>query len=121
MLLPCWLISCRLDLALLQFYRRMPFLQSCWQSSACCAIQLRTPSCTISLPPFQGRAIADLHASVDVDLADSMVQCCLQVTSAYVSPCVLNLVPDDADLILVEFTLNDSIQNQFKRLDDLTT
>ena len=29
------------------------------------------------------------------------------MTSAYISPCVLSMVPEDVDLVLLEFTLND--------------
>lgn len=42
----------------------------------------------------------------------------VQVTSAYVSPCILNMVADDADIVLIEFTFNDSVNTFFPRLEE---
>ncbi len=44
-----------------------------------------------------------------------------QVTSAYVSPCILNMVPDDVDLVLVEFTFNDSVATYLPQLEEKST
>ena len=41
----------------------------------------------------------------------------MQVTSAYFSPCVLSMVDEETDLILVEFTYNDSSQTYIKQLE----
>ena len=43
-----------------------------------------------------------------------------QVTSSYTAPCVLNLVSQDADIVLLEFTFNDSQRGNHK-LEDPTT
>lgn len=40
-----------------------------------------------------------------------------QVMSAYFSPCVLSMVDEETDLILVEFTYNDSAQTYIKQLE----
>ena len=42
-----------------------------------------------------------------------------QATSSYVSPCVLNLVPNDTDIVLLEFTFNDSERSE-QKFDDPT-
>jgi len=42
---------------------------------------------------------------------------CLQATSAFINPCVQDLVPQDADLIFLEFTFNDS-ERGTKNLED---
>lgn len=44
----------------------------------------------------------------------------VQVTSAYISPCVQNLVPEDTDLVLVEFTFNDSERTKSREFEDPT-
>ena len=44
----------------------------------------------------------------------------LQVTSSYTAPCVLSLVSQDADIVLIEFTFNDSQRGNHK-LEDPTT
>ena len=43
-----------------------------------------------------------------------------QVTSAYISPCVQNLVPEDTDLVLIEFTFNDSERTKSREFEDPT-
>ena len=43
-----------------------------------------------------------------------------QVTSAYISPCVQNLVPEDTDLVIVEFTFNDSERTKSREFEDPT-
>lgn len=45
----------------------------------------------------------------------------MQVTSAYVSPCVLSMVPEDTDLVLVEFTFNDSVRSVSHGLEENPT
>lgn len=42
------------------------------------------------------------------------------VTSAYIAPCVLNMVPEDTDLVLMEFTFNDAERSSSLGLDDPT-
>lgn len=42
------------------------------------------------------------------------------VTSAYISPCVLNMVPENTDLVLMEFTFNDAERSLSLSLDDPT-
>ena len=42
------------------------------------------------------------------------------VSSAYIAPCVLQMVPADADLVFIEFTVNDAEHGAGGRLDDDT-
>lgn len=42
------------------------------------------------------------------------------VTSAYIAPCVLEMLPSDVDLILLEFTFNDSEQATATNMADPT-
>ena len=42
------------------------------------------------------------------------------VTSAYIAPCVLNMVPENTDLIIMEFTFNDAERSSSLGLDDPT-
>ena len=42
------------------------------------------------------------------------------VTSAYISPCVLNMVHEETDLVILEFTFNDAERATTFDLDDPT-
>ena len=42
------------------------------------------------------------------------------VTSAYISPCVLDMLPADVDIVFMEFTFNDAEQSSSLNMDDPT-
>ena len=42
------------------------------------------------------------------------------VTSAYISPCVLDMLPADVDLVFLEFTFNDAERSSSLNMDDPT-
>jgi len=62
------------------------------------------------IPPPRGGSYAQIGYKVYHDPGPKQrdKRLFLQITSGFISPCVLELVPHDADLNLMEFTLNDS-------------
>ena len=84
------------------------------------------------VPTRQAQVLSLLHARSDAQTGLSLTQmvpramCRLlnkavpAVTSAYISPCVLDMLPPDVDLVFLEFTFNDAERSSSLSMDDPT-